>query len=371
MCSQFTRHAAMSSTLQNHAGMTCEYVPHVVLLVLAHDDEQQTAILQPLQVLLEQLEAPARTVRAELEPFQAHLADDAAPERVVAVERDDLRRTSARRPDASNQRDRQLLMQPRGVAAAREHLELAAAGALDPDTFDHVREVEQLDPGHRGQTARASDRASRRIVRRSSPVNDDTTGGSVPTRSRLLGARPAAACFDRSENLIELGLARPTVGREGLPAASARPSLRPPFAASGPFRSSRAWTIWSYPAKSAVDVEPEARPHSFSVGSIGCAVKLAAMFTRSGVPFARRPVQRRGEGARGCLRVQQRQQLDVVGKRELRLAGASVGTGTAMRRSWRARVAGGVAPRPVRRPGADDVVEGLEPEDSAPSTVMP
>ena len=132
--------------------MALEDLSHVVLVVPADHDEEQPTFLEALELTLEELEAPSRAVRAELQPVEADLADDPAPQGVVAVEGDHLRGGSARAPDVPDQGDRELLKQSLRIAAAGQNLELTVPGMFDADPLDDVRKVEQVDPRDAGET---------------------------------------------------------------------------------------------------------------------------------------------------------------------------------------------------------------------------
>src|SRR5689334_15467116 len=107
--------------------MALEHLADVVLFVLAHDDEQQASLLEVLEVLLKELKAAAGPVRSELDSAWSRFPDDAAPERVVAVERDHFCRRAARGPDLPHERDGNRLVRRWRIRCARQRLALAVS----------------------------------------------------------------------------------------------------------------------------------------------------------------------------------------------------------------------------------------------------
>ena len=85
--------------LQDHVRQLGDGGTRLFLVVLAGDGQGDAARGQSAQDLLEMKVGIARIVAAELKAFQAVLAQDAAPERVVEVEHQQPRRASGQRED--------------------------------------------------------------------------------------------------------------------------------------------------------------------------------------------------------------------------------------------------------------------------------
>ena len=133
---QLTRQDRDVVEREHHALVALEHVEDLGLVVLARNRQHDAARLEHLQVVLKGLErAPGKGV-AELEAAESVLADDPAPQRVVAIEHDAFRRSG--RPFGDRLADLRSEQQPEvalvGLAVHRpflrvEDLRLARRGA--------------------------------------------------------------------------------------------------------------------------------------------------------------------------------------------------------------------------------------------------
>src|SRR3954447_26613074 len=76
--------------LQHHAAMIGEYLIDIGGGVLAGERQQDAAVVQGAQKLLESAESATRIDRVELDAVDAVLANDAAPQRVIEVNHEAL-----------------------------------------------------------------------------------------------------------------------------------------------------------------------------------------------------------------------------------------------------------------------------------------
>ena len=117
---------------QHHVLVVTQDRHDVVGVVLGADREQDAALRQVQQRLLEIDVLDPRRRRPQLDAFRAQLADDAAPERAVQVDHHALAGEPLQRLDVAHRRPRQLAQSRVGVPHAGHVVELAALPRLHP-----------------------------------------------------------------------------------------------------------------------------------------------------------------------------------------------------------------------------------------------
>ena len=221
LSSQLTFLTIRCSSLISMCGWRCEHLVDVDRVVLGAQAQQHAAALEREQLELHAVVDVARVVvGVELDPVEQRLADDAAPQRVVAIEREDLVEVAAGTARGQQDPARQLVPVARLVGRLGAVVEARVERLLAPDRLDDLGGGEQRGVGELGHDLleRGVEVRQRGVDRRAAPVR---AGGAeavqaadqhqldaarLVERQPRLGGEPLAQCGD--ELRLEVGHAR-------------------------------------------------------------------------------------------------------------------------------------------------------------------
>ena len=139
---------------QHHVLVLAQDGHDVVRVVLGANGEQDAALRQVQQGLLEVDELDSGSRRPELNAVGAHFADDPAPQGAVQVDHDTLSRQALEWLHVAHRIARELSERTVGVSHASHVEELAALSPLVPRPTEHLTQRQQEGVGLRAEVFR-------------------------------------------------------------------------------------------------------------------------------------------------------------------------------------------------------------------------